>query len=75
MMLLQQFLPTTSQISSEFFIFQQDSASAHRALEVINFAHNFVKCWAILKHLWKQTQQYICNKIKRPTLGRGSMTK
>jgi len=36
MMMLQQFLPATRQISSEF-IFQQESATAHRALEAINF--------------------------------------
>jgi len=37
-MLLQQFLPAIYQISSEFFLFQQDSAPAHRALEAINFS-------------------------------------
>jgi len=36
-MLLQQFLPAICQISSEFFIFQQDSALASRTLEAINF--------------------------------------
>jgi len=30
-MLLQQFLPFTHRISSEFFIFQQDSVPAHGA--------------------------------------------
>jgi len=32
MMLLQQFLLATRQISSKFFVFQQDSAPAHTAL-------------------------------------------
>jgi len=50
-MLLQQLLPAIHQISSEFFIFQQDSAPPHRALEAINFSRNFAKCWAILKIL------------------------
>jgi len=36
-MLLEQFLPAICQILSEFFIFQQDSALAHRLLEAINF--------------------------------------
>jgi len=35
-MLFQQFLPAARQISSDF-IFQLDSAAAHRALEAINF--------------------------------------
>jgi len=35
-MLLQQFLSSIRQISSECFIFQQDSAPAHRGLEAIN---------------------------------------
>jgi len=37
---LRQFLPTihARQISSEFFIFQQDSAPVHMALEAINFS-------------------------------------
>jgi len=30
-------LPATRKISSEFFIFQQDSALAHWALEAMNF--------------------------------------
>jgi len=38
MLLLQKFLPAIHQISSEFFIFQQDNAPAHRALEAINFS-------------------------------------
>jgi len=37
-MLLQKFLPAIHQISSEFFIFQQDSAPVHRTLEAINFS-------------------------------------
>jgi len=37
-MLLQQFLPAIGQISSEFFIFHQHSASAHRTFEAINFS-------------------------------------
>jgi len=37
-MLLQQFLPAIPQISSEFSVFQQDSAPTHRALEAINFS-------------------------------------
>jgi len=39
-MLLQQFLPAIRQISSEFFILQQDTAPAHRTLDGINL-------WAI----------------------------
>jgi len=44
-MLIQYFLPAIRQISSEF-VFQQDSAPAHRALEAINstFHCNFAKC-------------------------------
>jgi len=58
-MLSQQFLHPTlhTQISSEFFIFQHDSAPVHRALEAINFLHIFAKCWAILKILSKQIKQ------------------
>jgi len=37
-MLLQQFLPGVRQISTEFFIFQQDSAPAHVTFEVINIS-------------------------------------
>jgi len=37
MMLLQQFLPATSQILSKFFIVQQHSAPVHMTLEAINF--------------------------------------
>jgi len=47
-MLLQQFLFTIRQISSEFFIFQQDNVPAHSA---IIFSHNFARCWAISKIL------------------------
>jgi len=47
-MLLQQFLPATPQISSEFFIFQQDSAPAHGALrrsyfELLSYFRNTFK--------------------------------
>jgi len=38
MMLLQQFLPAIRQISSEFFIFQQDNATTHRALQAVNLS-------------------------------------
>ena len=34
-LLLQQLLPTIRQVSGEFFIFQQDSAPAHRARETV----------------------------------------
>jgi len=37
-MLLQEFLPAIRQISSEFFIFQHDSALVHRALQAINLS-------------------------------------
>jgi len=57
--MLQQFLPAIRQISSEFFIFQQDSAPAHRALEAINFF--LVTVLNVENHfniiLSKQTQQ------------------
>jgi len=35
-LLLQQLLPTICQVSGEFFIFQQDSAPAHRARETFS---------------------------------------
>jgi len=35
MLLLQQLLPTIRQVSGEVFIFQQDSAPAHRARETV----------------------------------------
>jgi len=38
MMLLQQFLPAIRLISSEFFIFQQDSVPVHSVLEAINYS-------------------------------------
>ena len=57
-MFLQQFLSAIRQISSEF-IFQQDSAPAHRALEAINSPHNFAKCWAIFKFF----QNRLSNKL------------
>jgi len=37
-LLLQQILSAIRQISSAFFLFQQDSASVHRALMAINFS-------------------------------------
>jgi len=37
-MLLQQFLPAVRQFSSEFFIVEQDSAAAHRALKAVSFS-------------------------------------
>jgi len=63
-MLLPQFLLTIRQISSEFFIFQQDSAPANRALEAISFSPYFAKCWTISKLCLKLTQRQICNKVK-----------
>jgi len=35
-LLLQQLLPTVRQVSGAFFVFQQDSAPAHRACETIS---------------------------------------
>jgi len=35
----------TTAVSGEFFVFQQDSAQAHRAHETVSFlACNFAKC-------------------------------
>jgi len=51
MLLLQQFLPTRrTSVSSEFFIFQQDSATAHMALDANNFPHNFSKMLSDFKN-------------------------
>jgi len=48
-MLLQQFLPAISQISSEY-IFQQDSAPSHSALKAIDFlVHKLVNVNRFLK--------------------------
>jgi len=56
--LLQQFLPATRQISSEFFIFhQQDSQRTGCILRQSTFPNNFSKCWAISKILPEQTQR------------------
>jgi len=57
--LLQQFLPDIRQISREFFIFQQNSAPAHMALEVINFSPlTLPKVERLFKkNISKQTQQ------------------
>jgi len=67
--MLLQFLPATRRIWSEFFIFL--SRTVRRCTEHLRqwtFRYNFAKCWAILKTLSKQTQQYICSKVmvKRP---------
>ena len=55
-MLLQQFLPAIRQISSEFFIFQQDDVPAYRTLEAINFSQKFAKRYVISSILSKHTQ-------------------
>jgi len=55
-MLLQQCLPTTRRISSEFFIFQQDSARCAGRFRQSAFNHNFTKCRAILKIHSNQTR-------------------
>jgi len=40
---------TILKISGDFFIFQQDSAQAHRVRETISFlACSLAKCWLIL---------------------------
>jgi len=39
-------------ISGEFFVFQQDSAQAHRVRETISFlACSLAKCWLVLRFL------------------------
>jgi len=44
-------------ISGDVFIFQQDSAQAHRVRETISFvACNLAKCWLVLNFL-QHTQQ------------------
>ena len=56
--LLQQFLPVIRRFSNEFFIFQQDIAPAHTALEAINFSPITLPNVELLqKILSKQTQQ------------------
>jgi len=59
-MLLQQFLPTIRQILSKFFIFQQDSAPAHGALEAINF---FLIIVPYVVLLYKFFQNRLSNKF------------
>jgi len=50
-------------ISGEFFVFQQDSAQAHRVRETITFlACNLAKWWLVL-NFYKHTEQWICSKF------------
>jgi len=50
-------------ISGEFFVFQQDSAQAHRVRETISFlVCSLAKCWQVLNFL-QHTQQWICSKF------------
>jgi len=53
-------------ISRNFFIFQWESAQAHRVRETISFlACNLAKCWLVVKFL-QHAQQWICSKLKMP---------
>jgi len=50
-LLTQQLLPVMREISGEFFIFQQDSAPAHRARETLSLLEQETPAF-ISPHLW-----------------------
>jgi len=61
--LSQQFLPAICQISSEFSVFQQDSAPEYGVLRQSIFLPITSPDVDRLKILLKQTRQQICNKL------------
>jgi len=60
---LKQLTTAILEISGDFFIFQQDSAQAHKVCETVSFlACNLAKYWLVL-NFSQHTQKWICSKF------------